>query len=163
MFNVLAYSDNPGGALEHAIRALRPGGRLFVKDTDLQSDFFHPVPLDLYHCVVKAAIESSERPRVGNYDPFFARRIPSLLRSLSHCRVIPRSYSFSVFFPVTPEERFFITANAEMLSTLAQLGGNTDLADAWMMLFKDTSKSNVFSSPEFIYSMNEYLFEVTAL
>jgi len=50
-----------------------------------------------------------------------------------------------------------------MLSTLAQLGGNTDLADAWMMLFKDTSKSNVFSSPEFIYSMNEYLFEVTAL
>jgi ubiquinone/menaquinone biosynthesis C-methylase UbiE len=161
LFNVLSYVDDPLGCLKHFLPALRRNGRIFIKDTDLQSDFFHPVPVELYCGIVKAALGGPARPIVGNFDPFFARRIAGMLSTLPDLHVVTRSHSFSVFRPVSNEERHFIGANAYMFSTLAEENGAIDLGHAWRKLFDVDSNSSIFESIDFMYSMNEFIFQLS--
>jgi len=161
LFNILSYLDDPASCLRRVLPLLRPGGRIFVKDSDIQTDFFHPVPLDLYWDIIKAALGGPSPALVGNFDPFFARKIPLILKTFSDLRVTAHSRSFSFFKPVSIEERRFISANAAMLADIASRNGAVEAVRRWSELFEIERTENIFESDEFLYSINEFVFQLT--
>jgi ubiquinone/menaquinone biosynthesis C-methylase UbiE len=161
LFNVLSYLPDPRGAIERLLPALKPGGRIFIKDTDLQSDFFWPDPLDLYGKVIASVTSGPTKVIADNYDPFFARKIPAILNSFNAFRVTTLSQSASFFCPLLPEEREYVRTNAEMLVQIASANGAADIASAWFNLFRDDHKNCVFDRDDFIYSMNEFVFQAS--
>jgi ubiquinone/menaquinone biosynthesis C-methylase UbiE len=161
LFNTLSYLKDPLGCLERTLPALRPGGRLYIKDTDLQTDFFHPAPIELRASVMQAALAGPAPAKVGNFDPFFAKSLPVLLRRFADYRVVTWSQSFSVFAPATKQERQFICANAAMLSQMAAQNGAGEVADVWFQIFRDDLENPVYDRPDFMYVMNEFVFQLT--
>ena len=98
---------------------------------------------------------------VGNFDPFFAKKIPLILKIIPDLRVTGRSQSFCFFKPVCIEERGFISANAATLANLASRNGAAEAAQRWLELFDIERRENIFESDEFLYSINEFIFQVT--
>jgi ubiquinone/menaquinone biosynthesis C-methylase UbiE len=161
LFNILSYSREPHKAIERVIPWLKPGGRIFLKDTDLQSDFFWPDPLDLYGKIMASVVSAPSKKVAGNYDPFFARKILGILNGFGLFRVITLSQSASFFSPLSPEERQYVRANAMMLAQIASENGAADAARAWFGLFDDSHPDCIFDREEFIYSMNEFTFQAS--
>jgi SAM-dependent methyltransferase len=159
LFNILSYLPSPCTLVQRLKKALRPGGRLFVKDTDLQSDFFWPVPFGTYSAAMSFVTNSPSQLLEGNYNPFFARNLPGLLRSISGIKVTTLSQSFSFFAPLSIEECEYVRANAALISAIAEQNGGIEAAKAWFTLFDEKNENSVLASPDFMYSMNEFIFQ----
>jgi ubiquinone/menaquinone biosynthesis C-methylase UbiE len=159
LFNVLSYFRKPEGILQKVLSALRPGGRLFIKDSDLMADFFWPVPFDVYAKAMSFVAANPNALIEGNYDPFFSRRIPALLASFTGIRVTAFSQSFSFLHPLSPEEREYVLVNAFMIRSLAEENGGGDAARTWYGLFDGTTGQSVLDDPNFIFSMNDFIFQ----
>ena len=161
LFNILSYSREPHKTIERVIPWLKPGGSIFLKDTDLQSDFFWPDPLDLYGRIVASVVRAPSKKIAGDYDPFFARKILAILNGFELFRVNTLSQSASFFSPLSPEERTYVRANASMLAQIASENGEKDAARAWFDLFEDAHPECIFDREEFIFSMNEFTFQAS--
>jgi ubiquinone/menaquinone biosynthesis C-methylase UbiE len=159
LFNVLSYVREPTAVIDRLIKGLRPGGRLIIKDTDLQGDFFWPVPFDVYARAMECVAANQGGLIEGNYDPFFARRIPALLRGYPQLTTTTLSQSFSFFAPLSAEEREYVRANAVMIGELAARNGGIDAADRWYSLFAETNPDSALNDPNFMFSMNEFIFQ----
>lgn len=159
LFNILSYLRDPVASIERILPFLKPGAKIFIKDTDLQSDFFWPDPLDLYGRIMASVAQAPSKRVAGNYDPFFARRILGILNSFGLFRVTTLSQSASFFSPASPEEREYIRANARMLAQIASENGAAEIAGAWFDFFQDNHKDCIFNREDFIYSMNEFVFQ----
>jgi len=159
LFNVLSYFRQPERILEKLLSAIRPGGRLFIKDSDIMGDFFWPVPFDIYAKAMSFVAANTNALIENNYDPFFSRRIPALLKGLSGVRVTTLSQSFSFLHPLSPEEREYVLANAYMIRSLATANGGTDAAQAWYDLFEGANGQSVLDDPNFMFSMNDFIFQ----
>jgi ubiquinone/menaquinone biosynthesis C-methylase UbiE len=159
LFNILSYLPSPWALVQKLKMALRPGGRIFLKDTDLQSDFFWPVPFEIYSTAMSFVVNSPCRALEGNYNPFFARSLPGLLRSISGIKVTTLSQSFSFFAPLSIEECEYVRANAALISAIAEQNGGIEAAKAWFSLFDEENENSVLANPDFMYSMNEFIFQ----
>ncbi|MBC7770222.1 MAG: methyltransferase domain-containing protein [Phycisphaerales bacterium] len=158
LFNVLSYIREPQALIAKAIATLRPGGRLFIKDTDLQSDFYWPVPFDVHSSIMRAIV-SGTTDGLDGYNPFFARQVPGLLRRFPGLRVSTFSQSFSFFAPLAREEREYVRANAALVSELAVKAGALEDVDAWYSLFDDGREGSILDGADFTYAMNEFVFQ----
>ena len=73
---LLEHLQDPGKAVSEMVKAVRPGGRVFLADDD--HDYFHPWPEpDGFHPLWRAYVRSYEN--LGN-DPYIGRRLVLLLR-----------------------------------------------------------------------------------
>jgi ubiquinone/menaquinone biosynthesis C-methylase UbiE len=135
---VLEYVEDVAGALREAHRALRPGGRLLVLDTDWDSVVWHTTDLDRMRRVLAAWDRHLA-------DPYLPRRLPGLLRAagftLTHTAVLP-----ILNHPYDPE-----TYSAGIIPVIAQFVGDAAWADELTSLGED-----------YFFSMNRYLFVARA-
>jgi SAM-dependent methyltransferase len=160
LFNVLSYLSSPAGFVTRVCDSMKKTGRLYIKDSDLQSDFFWPVPYDLYSSLIAAITTGGERRIPGNYNPFFAREIPGILHSIANIRVVTLSQSFSLLGLMAAEEREYVRANAAMLAAAADHNGASNAAERWLDLFAE-GRDCVLDDPAFIYTMTEFVFQVS--
>ena len=158
-FNSLCYVDRPEVALKAARRALKPGGRLIVKDSDLGSDFFWPVDRGLYYSLMTAIQERGSSANNDYYDPFFARQLPRLLTDCGFEHLDALAQSFSFVHPVDQHQRTYIAENGRMISDRGASVGERQLATQWAGLFDDKSDDCIFDAPEFLYTMTEFVFQ----
>ncbi len=157
MFNSLSYISNPIQLLTKIPRYLNHQGSLFVKDSDIGSDFFWPVDIDLYYRLM-STIQKATQIRLDGYDPFFARKIPRLLGKANYKILNIFSQSFSFCYPVDPQERMYISTNAMMIGKQAVAAGDIKGAGQWGKQFEEDQSSCIFNKQEFFYSMTEFLF-----
>jgi len=160
LFNVLSYLPTPAALVTRVCASMKKTARLYIKDSDLQSDFFWPVPYDLYSTLIAAVAVGGERRIPGNYNPFFAREMPSILHALPNIRVVTLSQSFSLLGLMNPEERNYVRANATMLAAAAEQNGASDAASRWLGLFAE-GPNCVLDDPAFIYTMTEFIFQIS--
>jgi len=158
-FNSLCYVDQPEVALKAVRRALKPGGRLIVKDSDLGSDFFWPVDRGTYYSLMIAIQEYGSSADDNYYDPFFARQLPKLFNECGFEHLDTLAQSFSFVHPVDRNQRTYIAENGLMISNRANSVGERQLAAKWAALFNDESDNCIFDAPEFLYTMTEFVFQ----
>ena len=162
LFNTLSLLAKPNRMLGRLLGALRPGGRIFIKDTDLQTNVFWPDPGGLLPRII-GRLESSSSHRIGgHYDPFFARRIPSLIEGLD-ARMIAFTQSFSLFHPLLDEEVSYVNQNAEMLAIVMDEIGESQLAEVWRNWFDMSASPNIYDNADFMFTMTEFIFQLTPL
>ncbi|MGJ8530514.1 methyltransferase domain-containing protein, partial [Maritalea sp.] len=161
-FNSLCYVEQPEAALEKIRYALKPGGRLIVKDSDLGSDFFWPVDRETYFSLMIAIQEHGSNANENFYDPFFARQLPRLLAAGGYEQVSALAQSFSFVHPVDKFQRLYVAENGRMIADRAQAAGMHQLAEKWRALFDDQSEDCIFNSPNFLYTMTEFVFQARA-
>lgn len=158
-FNSLCYIDRPEVALSAVRRALKSGGRFIAKDSDLGSDFFWPVDRGLYFSLMTAIQERGSSANDDYYDPFFARQLPKLLTECGFVHLDTLAQSCSFVHPVDQHQRTYIAENGRMISDRAEAIGERQLAAQWSTLFDDMSENCIFDSPEFFYTMAEFVFQ----
>jgi ubiquinone/menaquinone biosynthesis C-methylase UbiE len=160
LFNVLSYLRSAEDVVKRVCDSMKRTGRLYIKDSDLQSDFFWPVPYDLYSALVSAVTSSADRSIPGNYNPFYAREIPGMLSAIANIRVVTLSQSYSLLGSMLPQEREYVRANATMLAAAADRNGASEAAAKWLDLFAE-GKGCILDNPAFIYTMTEFIFQIS--
>ncbi len=163
LFNVLSYIEDPKTVIENLLLSLRPGGRILIKDTDLQADFFYPIPFDLYSQIFLAILSPPKRLRLGYYDPFFARNIKGILSTILNIRVTTYSQSFSFYHPLSLQEKNYIRGNVALLGSIAHMEGACEVAKRWVELFDEENQKCAFHDKNFMYSMTEFIFQVVPI
>ncbi len=159
LFNTLSYFPNPGAYLRNIWNLVRPNGSLIVKDSDLGSDFYWPVDVNLYHRLMSRIAALDGICGDDNYDPFFARKLPGLLRKNGFSNIDLRSQSFSFTYPVDERQRRYIAANGKMISKAALKAGDIAGAEQWANQFENSQPGPIFDNPDFLYSMTEFIFQ----
>ena len=159
LFNVLSYLPAAEAVLRRVCHSMRTSTLIFIKDTDIQSDFFWPVPFELYSRLMSAATSGCCNTISGTYNPFFARELPKILNSIGSIRTTTLSQSFSLFGALAQEEREYVRTNANMLATIARQNGDAEVAEAWLDLF-DEGEHCILDNEEFMYTMTEFVFQV---
>jgi SAM-dependent methyltransferase len=160
LFNILSYFRSANDFVRGICSSMPRSGLIFIKDTDLQSDFFWPVPYDLYSSLLSVVSAAPSKMISGIYNPFFAREVPGILNSINGIRTVTLSQSFSVFGPLVREEREYVRANARMLAAIADQNGGSEISAAWLALFED-GEDCVLDLETFMYSMTEFVFQVS--
>lgn len=160
LFNILSCVPSAQSIIERLCSLMKPGCQLLIKDSDLQSDFFWPVPYDLYTTVVGAIMTGSDRRLSGRYNPFFAREIPRILAAIPQLKVVTLAQSFSLVGEMSAEEREYVRANASMLASIADQNGASKAASDWLDLFAEGDRC-VMDDPAFIYATTEFVFQAS--
>ena len=158
LFNTLCYLPEPEVLLAKLTRLLTPGGRLIVKDSDLGSDFFWPVDVELYHRLMGQITNRGSIQNDVFYDPFFARRLPGLIKSSGYRDIESISQSFSFTYPFDEKQMTYISANANMIADHAAAIGDHEGAKKWRRQFEVTHPNCIFNDERFLYSMTEFVF-----
>jgi ubiquinone/menaquinone biosynthesis C-methylase UbiE len=158
VFNSLSYVRFPCDTIRQIAKLLKKNGLLVIKETDILSDFYWPNRYDLYSRIIHSVADAGPEQRVGNYNPFFARSISSILDQTSPSTVSISSISFSLMAPSTKEEKNYIRANASMLGEIARRNGAGSFVDDWLLLFDENNSYCLFREKEFLYSMTEMIF-----
>ncbi|MBL4693662.1 MAG: class I SAM-dependent methyltransferase, partial [Magnetovibrio sp.] len=165
MFNVLSYFDKPEDLLAQCLSFLKPGSRLILKDSDLQSDQFWPDNDYLHEQILKETSTKTHVKIGGGYDPFFAQKIPGILKKFSTIRVSTISQSIILAHPFTHQERNYIRSNALTLADIAwkngaRKNGARKNGNKWASLFSAKSPDCIFENSEFAYSTTEFAFQI---
>jgi len=159
LFNALSYLPNPSSFLKQILSLIHEGGTLIIKDSDLGSDFFWPVDMDLYYRLMLRITKFDETHGKNNYDPFFARKVPGILKEVGFSDIDVTSQSFSFSYPVDEKQRKYIAENGKMISESASLAGDKEGAKKWACQFEGQPSSAIFDDPKFLYSMTEFIFQ----
>ena len=106
---VLHHVPDPEAALRELIRVVTPGGRIAVHDADVGISFpAAPWPPDIEDClraaVFRAALDGYGGTLPYHYDPFFARRLPGLLRAIGLRDVTLRAFPAVQLGPLPDDE-----------------------------------------------------------
>jgi SAM-dependent methyltransferase len=160
LFNILSFLSSAEVLIERLCSSMNPNCHLLIKDSDLQSDFFWPVPFDLYTRLMSAILTGSDRRLSGQYDPFFARELPRVLSAIPRLKVATLSQSFSLMGKMTPEERDYVRSNAAMIASIADQNGAPEAASEWLALFTD-GEHCVMDDPAFMYTTTEFVFQAS--
>ena len=161
LFNVLSYIEDPLDLLISLRNFLNENGTILIKDSDIGSDFYWPVDVDLYHRLM-INISKYQTMKIENYDPLFARKVPGIIKQCGFSNIQITSQSFSFCFPVDSQERKYISANGRMISDFALCVGDIEGAKQWASQFSDSDSQCIFDNPEFLYTMTEFIFHACA-
>ena len=156
--NILSYVDDPVKLLNNLAPSIDDGGIIILKDTDIGSDFYWPIPENI--ASEMAALYHSERSanyKDENYDPFFARKLPDIINSSTLKKRDIHVQTYYSSYPVSDENRFYIKNNAKLVERWLSQQGKLAIASEWARIFEDGQRS-IFERRDFTYSMNEYFF-----
>ena len=156
LFNVLSYVEEPAELVERLIECLKPGGRVILKDTDIGSNFYWPVPPDLYGRVLASILQPGRR-LVDGYDPSFARHLPALVNRQDGFKISTFSQNIFLAGRLSEIERDYVKGNVQITAALLD---DFSLRSSWLELFSDRNPRSVFNDAGFIFSMNEFVFQL---
>lgn len=157
LFNALSYQQKPEILLQHLSEMMDGNCILLVKDSDIGSDFYWPVDLDLYHRIMLRIAHAAGECAHEGYDPFLARRIPGYLHAMGFTDINVISQSFSFSYPVDPLQRRYITENGKMIADAVKRAGDQVSASKWVEQFQEGEES-IFENRDFLYTMTEFIF-----
>lgn len=157
LFNAISYIRDIGGLFAVIRDLLSPGGSLYIKDSDLGTDFFWPVDVNLYHNAM-CEIEKYALDAVEGYDPFCARKLPKYIRENGYIITSTISQSHTFVGPIDAKEQVYIRENGLMISDYLNKIGQKELSEAWRIQFAENNTDNIFTKYEFLYSMTEFIF-----
>lgn len=158
LFNSISYIRDIGGLFAAIQNLLSPGGSLYIKDSDLGTDFFWPVDVNLYHDAM-CEIEKYAIDAVDGYDPFCARKLPKYIRENGYTIISTISQSHTFVSPIDAKQKVYVRENALMISDFLNRIGRIDLSEAWRNQFSEENADNIFTKFEFLYSMTEFVFQ----
>lgn len=144
---VLEYVEDVVGALREAHRALRPGGRLLVLDTDWDSIVWHSADPDRMRRVLAAWDEHLA-------DPYLPRRLPRLLREAGFSQI------HTAVLPLLNHPYEAATYSAGLMPVISAFvagrrGVSQDEAAAWADELTGLGE-------DYFFSLNRYLFVAQA-
>lgn len=162
LFNVLSYVQNPLELVVSCEKFLADGGRILIKDSDIGSNFYWPIPPPLYSKVLEKILEEDLETHFGEYDPGFARKLPGILASLSTYKVSTHAQSMMLTAPLTPIERDYVLGNVAVTNDLLLRASEHTLAEQWRKLFSSDNPECVLDEDGFLFSVNEFVFQLKA-
>jgi len=154
--NFLSYYDNYFDIVQQMHGLLRPGGRLIVKDSDFGYFALAPLPPGLQADIVAAAQRNTARRGTAvEFDNFFGRRIPGILKRCPHRRINVQCWGFNLFSPLSNEEKRYISTNLMTLGTQAKPCVREEDFLEWMRLIDQNGEDSVLNQDDCFFSMSE--------
>jgi len=107
--NTLQYSPEPVKTLKNLIGFVKPGGKIVVKDEDVIRDIFISWDPEIELEIINAWYKITQDLKDRYWDPFMARKLFGLMRSLNVSNLSTRTYVIERVYPVDEHLRSYIT------------------------------------------------------
>lgn len=157
-FNVLSYPNDPVKLLKKILTYIKPSGCVYIKDTNILSDFYWPLDEEMLARVQSCLSNSfSKNRKINGYDPAFSLRLPRILNSIDGVDFLVHSYSFTINNPLSPIELSYIKANAKLIYEFIYYE-DSKLAKEWMDLFDVSNEKCIYKNDLFNFTMCEYIY-----
>lgn len=157
LFNVLSYAEHPLQYLADIITRIGPRAKIIIKDTDASCNWFLPDQNNIQHRIIGPFLHEGDTRLENGYDPFFARRIPSIIGEVGLPSYV-LSHSFTLLSPLVVEERDYIRANAQIIAEAALGKVEPAIISEWRSLFDEHDNSASIYLPGFMFTMTEFSF-----
>lgn len=157
--NVSQYFPDPAATFAAVGPYLRPGGRLVVKDIDLQTMRFTTVDPELQARVFQARIRWDQERVTYGYsfeDSWIGSKLAGHLWTAGYQDVQEKSYRIARSFPLSENYRYYLQGIAEWLISEEAPYLSQDDKLHWLACFAD-SDCCMLDREDFAYEECEYL------
>jgi SAM-dependent methyltransferase len=158
--NSLGYFDEPRRTIKRIAEGLKPGGRIIVKDYDLESIFLSPIDRGRLCDLIEGAWKGNISGNPLAFNNFFGREVPFLSAAFRFAAMENHVWTQLMTSPFTDSQRQYISGN--ILSLIDQARGHCDESTA--RYFNDEfvrDGGHFFNVPTAIFVENEYVSVMT--
>lgn len=158
--NSLGYFEEPRRIIQSIAERLKPGGRIIVKDYDLESVFFSPVNRGRLFDLMEAAWRGNGAGNPLAFNNFFGRDVPFLSAGFPFAANENLIWTQLMAHPFTDEQRRYICGN--VVSLIEQARGHCD--DDTLEYFDHefvNDGGRFFELPTAMFVENEYVSVMT--
>ncbi len=158
--NSLGYSPDPHGVIERVGAMLPVGGRVIVKDYDLESILISPVSRHHWRQLLEAAAQADQADNPLPFTNFFGRRVPFLASAYPFRTSETIPWTNVMAAPFTGAQRDYIWGNIESLLQQARDMCRDDVSEYFATEFAADGGS-FFDRDEALFVENEYVSVLT--
>ena len=159
--NSLGYFSDPGSLIENILDVIPVGGRVFIKDYDMESVFVSPVVQREWYSLLINAKQGNDENNPYRYNNFFPRELTSIAIRYPNQKRNITVWPNVMTYPFTKEQVVYMKGNVQALLDQARSVADDPYSCIEATFIADDA--TFYKNPKAVFSEDEYVLVITKI